>query len=155
MGNPRLRAPLPTAPIAAPLPTPARQRAERLAGGNVIIVCGGREYADRERVFAALDRVHAKRQITLLVHGACMNEATGELSGADRWADEWARERGVQVEPHPADWTTWGKSAGPMRNQQMANAGAHGLVAFPGDAGTRSMCVHAERNGIPVWRPFG
>jgi len=120
-----------------------------------VIVCGGRDYQDRDRVFAALDLAHARRRIALLVHGACIDPVRGCLLGADRWADEWARERGVDVEPHPADWATWGKGAGPMRNKQMAEAGAHGCIAFPGGTGTASMTRQAEANGIPVWRPFG
>ncbi|CAQ71565.1 SLOG family protein [Cupriavidus taiwanensis] len=37
------------------------------------LVTGGREYDDREWVWAVLDRVHARRTITLLIQG----EATG------------------------------------------------------------------------------
>lgn len=140
---------------AKPLPSSAQQRAQRLAGSHVVIVCGGRDYGDRDRVFAALDLAHGRRRLTLLVHGACLDRRSGTLLGADRWADEWARERGVPVEPHPADWRTWGKAAGPMRNRQMAEAGAHGCIAFPGGTGTANMCRWAERCGIAVWRPYG
>lgn len=120
-----------------------------------MIVCGGRAYDDRARVFAALDRAHARRTITLLVHGACLDPSTGILQGADRWADEWARESGVPIEAHAADWLTWAKAAGPMRNKQMAEAGAHGLIAFPGGEGTANMIRNAERQQTPVWRSFG
>ncbi len=137
------------------LPSAAEQRAARLASGFIVIVTGGRDYQDRARVFAALDMAHAHRPITLLVHGACMNSKTGELQGADRWADEWAREHGVPVEPHPADWLTWGKAAGPMRNKQMMEQGGHGLIAFPGGAGTANAMRHARQFAIPVWRPYG
>lgn len=121
----------------------------------MVIVCGGRDYGDRDRVFSALDRAHSRAPITLVVHGACNDKRTGQLAGADRWADEWAHERGVEVEPHPADWATWGKAAGPMRNSQMAKAGAHGCIAFPGGGGTANMIRNAEQHDIPVWRPFG
>ncbi|HEY5311059.1 MAG TPA: SLOG family protein, partial [Pirellulales bacterium] len=65
-----------------------KQRAARLASGHVVIVTGGRDYANRDFTFAALDRVHAHRAITLIVYGACFDRATGEPLGADRWADE-------------------------------------------------------------------
>jgi hypothetical protein len=139
--------------IAPLLPSAAEQRAERLAEGHIVIVCGGRDYADRDFAFAALDKAHAKRRITLIVHGAGHDPKTGDLLGADRWADEWARERGVAVEGHPADWLTWGDAAGAMRNKQMAEAGAHGCIAFPGRSGTASMVGHAKRCGIAVWKP--
>jgi len=155
MGNPRLNTYKIEYPAAVPLPSARAQREARLAAGRVVIVCGGRAYADRERVFAALDAAHGKATITLLVHGACVDRKTGRLLGADRWADEWAHERGVTVDRHSANWLTWGKAAGPMRNKQMAEAGAHGCVAFPGGTGTANMVRHAEAAGIAVWRPFG
>jgi hypothetical protein len=156
MGNPPIRRrviePITYDPV---LPNEAQQRAARLAQGRVVIVCGGRDYRDRARVFAALDRAHAREPITLVVHGACEDPKTRMLSGADRWADEWARERGVDVEPHPANWDLWKRSAGPMRNSQMARAGAHGCIAFPGGNGTQNMVRNANQHNIPVWRPFG
>jgi hypothetical protein len=155
MGNPPLRRLHLPEHVSRPAPPAAEQRAARLKDGHVIIVTGGRDYQERARVFAALDLAHGKKRITLLVHGACIDRKTGELRGADRWADEWARERGVKVEPHPADWATWGDKAGPMRNHQMAYAGAHGCIAFPGGRGTAQMIRQARYYGIPVWQPFG
>ena len=106
MGNPRLSN-VSIECVPRPLLPPAReQRAARLASGHVLIVCGGRAYLEVERVFVALDRAHAKTAITLLVHGASLDQRRGELVGADLWADEWASERGVAVECHPADRAT-------------------------------------------------
>lgn len=122
-----------------------------------IIVTGGRDYADRAAVFAALDRVHAKSPITVLVHGACRRKVNGKwvLQGADRWADEWAVERGVTREQHPADFDgPLGKGAGPSRNELMAYRGAAGLIAFPGNEGTADMTRRARNHEIPVWRPY-
>jgi predicted Rossmann-fold nucleotide-binding protein len=112
-----------------------------------LIVCGGRAYADRDRVFAALDRVHGKRTITTLIHG--------DAPGADRLADEWAQWHAVRREPYPADWDKFGKVAGPERNQRMIDAGADGVVAFPGGTGTADLVRRAERAGISVWKPYG
>ena len=120
----------------------------------MVIVCGGRDYRERGRVFAALDLAHARDPITLVMHGACADSETGALKGVDRWANEWATERGIRVEPHPADWTRWGGAAGPVRNKRMAEIGAHNCIAFPGRQGTSSMIREAEQFGITVWRPF-
>ncbi|MDB5994585.1 MAG: 20, APCd gp20 [Pseudomonas sp.] len=156
MGNPLMRRLfLPVPPVEPLLPSPAAQRAERLASGHIVIVCGGRDYQDWERVCVALDRAHAKKAITLLVHGACMDRKTGTLLGADGLADTWARLRSVKTELHPANWEMWGKAAGPMRNKQMAEMGAHGCIAFPGGSGTASMIRQAEHYGVKVWRPYG
>ncbi|ATI15672.1 hypothetical protein [Bordetella phage vB_BbrM_PHB04] len=110
-----------------------------------LLVCGGRDYADREAVFAALDRVHAKRPVTLLIHGAAR--------GADSLADDWARARGVPRDPHPADWATHGRRAGPLRNRKMLELKPDGVVAFPGGRGTADMADAARAAGVPVWEP--
>lgn len=121
-----------------------------------VIVTGGRDYQDRGRVFAALDALHKRQPITLLVHGACADRGRPDrLRGADRWAEEWARVNHVPSEPHPADWRMLGNAAGPRRNEAMASAGAHGCVAFPGGSGTADMARQAEDHGIQVWRPYG
>ena len=48
---------------------------------------------------------------------------------ADRLAAQAAREFGMRTEAHRADWDTHGKAAGPIRNQQMLDAGAQRVIA--------------------------
>lgn len=125
-----------------------------------ILVTGGRAYPHRDRVFVALDRVHTERGITCVIHGACQDPRTKALTGADRWADEWAKERGIEVAAYPADWIRLGRYAGPVRNQQMRDeAKADAVVAFPGGKGTRDMCrrVVDPVYGPPlkIWYPEG
>ncbi len=112
-----------------------------------ILVCGGRDYADRERVYDALDAAHRRNRITELIHGAA--------PGADILAGEWAEERKVACKPFPADWRKHGKSAGPRRNQQMLEYGPEGVIALPGGSGTRDMVMRAMLAKVPVWRPYG
>lgn len=111
-----------------------------------LLVCGGRDFADRGFVFAALDRVDAKRRVFLLIHGAA--------SGADALAEEWARARGVSYAPNPARWAELGRRAGMVRNQEMLDLFApDGVVAFPGGRGTADMVARARAAGVPVWCP--
>jgi len=142
------------APVEALAHSASEQRNARLAIGRVVIVCGGRQYQYRNRVFAALDLAHSREEISLLVHGAYTNPSTGQLVGIDRWADEWARERGVAVERHPADWLSGGRTAAFKRNRQVLEAGAHACIVFPGGRGTKSMLAEAQALGVPVWRPY-
>lgn len=111
-----------------------------------LLVCGGRRYSDRDHVFSSLDRAHAKRPVTLLIHGAG--------TGADALADQWARSRGVPVKAFPADWDRYGRGAGPIRNRAMLYDGQpEGVVAFPGGAGTGNMVALARERCLPVWKP--
>ena len=113
--------------------------------GFRVLVCGGRDYTDRAHVFATLDRVHAKRPISLVIHGAAR--------GADTLAGDWAEERGIEVWRFVASWQTHGKAAGAIRNQAMLSTGRpEGVVAFPGGAGTADMVAKAEAAGVTVMR---
>lgn len=88
----------------------AHQRADMDKEKFVLCVCGGRDYQDKDKVFRTLDRVNAKRRIDVLVQGECP-------TGADLFAKQWAKERGVQHFGFLANWREFGKRAGPMRNQ--------------------------------------
>lgn len=112
----------------------------------VVIVCGGRDFSNREYVFSALDSMHGEERITLLRHGAAR--------GADTLASEWAKSRRVSVDAHPADWEAHGRGAGHMRNQAMLDAvpRVDALMAFPGGRGTADMVARAERAGVRVVR---
>lgn len=111
------------------------------------IVCGGRDYQDREFVFRSLDRLAHRENIavTAIIHG--------DATGADRLARDWAIERGIIHVAVPAPWKKYGKPAGPMRNKKMLELNAVGLVAFPGGRGTEGMVELAKEAGLPVWRP--
>lgn len=111
-----------------------------------LLVCGGRHFADRAFVFSVLDRVDARRQVMLLIHGAA--------PGADQLADEWAASRGVARAPNPARWKELGRPAGPVRNQEMLDIFApDGAVAFPGNDGTADMVARCRAAGVLVWVP--
>ncbi len=108
------------------------------------IVCGGRDYSDREFLKNKLDILLKYDWNFVLVHGAAR--------GADTLAAEWAEhDAWVVVEPHPANWGTHGRSAGPIRNQEMLDTGVDGVVAFPGGRGTAHMVNIALQAGVPVW----
>ena len=111
-----------------------------------VIVCGGREYCDREAITRALRGVFSgSPTFGTLVHGACR--------GADLTAAEIAAGAGIAVEPHHPPLAAYGAPrAFHMRNQQMVDAGADLLVAFPGGNGTADCVRRAEKAGIPVRR---
>lgn len=115
-----------------------------MSDGKRILVCGGRDYADRERVNRTLARVHEKHGIAEIIQGAA--------AGADQLAAEWGWDVGVTVRSFPADWQTHGRRAGPIRNQEMLNRSKpHAVIAFPGGRGTADMVARAKAAGVPVW----
>lgn len=121
-----------------------------------ILVTGSRDWDDKQAIaFALLEQDPCAEhgdcgpdcpKITV-VHGACP-------TGADALADEFARQWGVQVERHPAEWDKHGKSAGFVRNAEMVELGADVCLAFikNNSKGASHTARLAEEAGIPVRR---
>jgi hypothetical protein len=114
-----------------------------------VLVCGGRDYTDRDHIWNTLCEIDAKRgPITCVIHGA----ATGADSEAMFWAQMMADcGKAIKHAPFIADWHTDGKAAGPIRNQRMLDVGKPDLVvAFPGAKGTSDMVRRARQAGVEV-----
>jgi hypothetical protein len=109
-----------------------------------LLVCGGRDYQDINRVMRVLDNIHEKCGITEIIHGAA--------KGADSLAGQWARKNGIKETAVPANWDLYGRRAGPLRNEEMLLLAPDGVVAFPGGRGTAHMARIAEEAGIKVMR---
>lgn len=129
-----------------------------------VLVCGGRDYgvvpkgcppdqwrrhaiiADRQAFILreTLDDFHKTRgPFTCLIHGAA--------PGADAHAARWALKKGLLINSWMANWKKHGKSAGPIRNQQMLDDGKPDLViAFSGGKGTADMVARAKAAGVKV-----
>lgn len=110
-----------------------------------VLVCGSRDYHDRDTLFATLDRLVIEN-IEVVIEG--------EARGADTLAREWAEARNIPVLKYPADWGSYGLAAGPIRNKQMLDEGKPDLiVAFPkgklsDTKGTKDMVKQARAAGI-------
>jgi hypothetical protein len=117
-----------------------------------VLVCGGRDYRDRDALFLTMDAVVMR----LCVDGL-PDLCHGGADGADRLAGEWAKSRGVRCTVFPADWKTYGRAAGPIRNAEMLATFKPDLaVAFPGGTGTADMVRKANRAGVRVvYGPMG
>jgi hypothetical protein len=77
---------------------------------------------------------------------------SGTARGADQLGEQWAAGRGIEVEKYPADWDRYGKSAGYIRNKEMAD-NADALVAiWDGESkGTSHMIDLAEAAGLAIY----
>jgi len=118
-----------------------------------ILVCGGRNFKDKDLVYRTLDDLvpygdpcqygNSLPKNVTIIHGGA--------EGADSLADEWALVNWCSILEYPADWKKYGKAAGPIRNTQMLIHSKPDLVlAFPGGAGTANMVKLAEAAGVEV-----
>ena len=85
---------------------------------------------------------HFQNKEVTIVHGNCR--------GADKIAGSIGKKLGFNIEPHPADWKKYGKSAGPIRNTEMVNSNIDLVLAFPvgNSKGTKDCLEKARRKGI-------
>ena len=116
-----------------------------------VLVCGGRDFTNKELLFNTLWNLMDQRKTEEYV---CTDEYTiihGDAKGADSLADLFAYTYGTNLDVYPADWNTYGKAAGAIRNKQMLEEGKPDLViAFPGGKGTANMVKLALEAGIEV-----
>ena len=115
-----------------------------------VLVCGGRDYSNVDRMYQVLDSLfkydeegNADEFISTII--------SGHARGADQMGEMYAHERDIEVEVYPADWDKYGRRAGYLRNVQMAVEGKPDLiVAFPGGRGTAMMIGIGKERGIEV-----
>lgn len=119
-----------------------------------ILVCGGRDFTDKDLLFRTLDRICHARDWTTPPnqHGnrlPMVDIVHGDARGADRLAAQWAAVNWCRCTAYPAQWNRNGRAAGPIRNQRMLHEEhPHLVVAFPGGRGTADMIKRAETAGV-------
>ena len=119
-----------------------------------ILVTGDRNWGDqlddRTLLWGELDG--------WLSFGVSIEIIEGCARGADTMAEEWARNRHQELSHFPADWKTYGRAAGPIRNKAMLDYGPDIVLAFHHDItrskGTANMIGIARVAGVPT-KVFG
>lgn len=114
-----------------------------------VLVTGSRAWPDPVRVSHELTHLYLQHGPYVLVHGAC---ATGADAAAHHWYEIAGADLGCTEVRHPADWTKYGKRAGPLRNAEMVKAGADLVLAFffADSRGTRHTVDLARAAGIEI-----
>ena len=109
-----------------------------------VLVCGDRHWENYVAILRKLSEFPAG---TVVIEG--------EAKGADLLARRAAVELGFPVEPFPAEWSRYGRAAGPIRNEAMLTEGLPDRVlAFHANIseskGTANMVALARKAGVPV-----
>lgn len=110
-----------------------------------LIVAGSRNLTDIELFNSSMAKFlerHPNTQIDEIVSGAA--------KGPDSNAILYAKENNIPVKEFPADRNKYGKKAGPIRNEQMAEY-ADGLLAIwdGKSSGTRNMIDNMKKAKKP------
>lgn len=84
-----------------------------------VAVVGTRTYGEYEVVKKVLDTIIKEDDIVV----------SGGAKGVDELAAKYAHERGLRLEVYEADWSTYGRKAGPLRNTEIVDV-SDVIVAF-------------------------
>lgn len=90
-----------------------------------IIIAGGRDFRDYTKLESNVDSII--KELDLYDHE--VHIITGGAKGADKLGEQYAIKNSFTLEKYPANWNKYGKSAGPIRNAEMAKV-ADVLIAF-------------------------
>lgn len=121
-----------------------------------VVVTGGRHFGEYEP-----ERSYVRDKMEYIVWLLCSAKASLKIAhgateagkGVDWVVDEWAKEKGIAVEPFPVDTAIDGSwpAAGQVRNIRMLRTFEPNLVvAFPGGAGTMGCKNSSLALGITV-----
>ena len=105
------------------------------------MVAGSRDFNDYN-----LAKIHINACISRIREQYTLVFVSGGCRGADMLGERFAKENGFQIERYTADWDTYGKSAGPIRNKQMAEIADYVICFWDGKSqGTKSMVDFAKK----------
>ena len=109
-----------------------------------VLVCGSRDWTDFDAIANRLTALPGEHEEITVIHGGA--------PGADTMARRAARLLRFEVRAFPADWRTWGKRAGFIRNVAMLDEQPDLVIAFQlnDSRGTQHTIDEARRRGIPV-----
>jgi len=76
---------------------------------------------------------------------------SGCAGGVDELGEQYAARHSVKISYFPANWSTYGRSAGMVRNTEMAKHAEALIAVWDGKSvGTKDMIDTAVNKGIPV-----
>lgn len=104
------------------------------------IIAGSRTLTDYERVRPHLDACPFRHLITAAL--------SGKAPGMDTLGERWAEENGILVLDYPADWASYPKVAGRIRNEQMAKVADALICIHVGTSGSVDMMQRAVKRRL-------
>lgn len=113
--------------------------------GKTVLVCGDRNWTDRETILAELEKLQTEGYTHVIEGGA---------RGADKLAGSVAVELSMDLTVVEADWYHLGTRAGPIRNSEMLKMKPDLVLAFHPDLskskGTADTVRKARKMNLPV-----
>lgn len=113
-----------------------------------VTVAGPRDYTNKEFVDKMLEEILSD---ILAKEVLPIHIVEGGAYGVDALAKLYALQNELPYTEVKADWDKYGRSAGPRRNQKMAEMSDYCIVFFKGSRGSASMIAEALKKNVPVY----
>ena len=95
-----------------------------------VVIAGSRQITDRLGLVKAIEQ--SGFEITEVV--------CGKSRGPDTLGEAWARANNIPIKEFPAEWSKFGKIAGPLRNSEMSKYADAAIILWDGKSkGTLNM----------------
>lgn len=108
-----------------------------------LAIIGTRTFTDYNRLEQTLLELYPANQITQIISGGAQ--------GTDALAERFAQQYHLPITIHEAQWSRYGRSAGPIRNQLIVNEADHVIAFWDGHSpGTRCTIELAQKANKPV-----
>ena len=112
-----------------------------------VIIAGCRDFKNYNQLKNYCDKVLRSK----IKEGYEIKIVSGTANGADKLGERYAKEKGYEVLQFPADWDTHGRSAGYIRNKQMAENADTCICFWNGVSnGTKWMIEIAKEKQLPL-----
>lgn len=111
-----------------------------------VVIAGCRDYENYEEARKFIDiylsKIRKENQIIIV---------SGCARGTDLLGERYAEENGFNIEKYPAEWSKFGRCAGPIRNKKMAEIADFVIAFWDGKSrGTKSMIDLAKEYKKPI-----
>jgi hypothetical protein len=117
-----------------------------------VIIAGTRTVKDWRTVQVAILESDWQDEVTEVVSGASIDDVYNSRLSADVLGAIWANFNGIPFVCFPADWTQYGKAAGPIRNEQMAQYADALILVWDGKSkGSADMKRKAQQRGLKIY----
>lgn len=111
-----------------------------------VVIAGSRTIHNLDIVRRAIELFTRKHNISIT------EVVSGKALGVDTLGEQWAKIQNVPIKEFPANWKLFGSSAGPIRNEKMAEYCDAGILVWDNkSSGTKNMKGHLERLKKPYY----
>ena len=107
-----------------------------------VIVAGSRNYIYKDFVYEKLDEILKEYKHVVIVEGGAR--------GVDYLAKQYAIDRSIPYKEFKANWSLFGRSAGVLRNQEMAKYSDVLIAFYNGSRGTANMIKEAKKRNLKI-----